>query len=78
MRSIIIEPCSSYSYLLIHIYWKEPHELRIEPPTQGVKRFSADEITLTRTFCGATSGTCFCNLSINPRKHVLPPLIMMF
>jgi len=36
--------------LLIHIYWKEPQELRMLPPTQGVKRFSAEEITFTRTF----------------------------
>ena len=78
MRSIIIEPCSSYSYLLIHICWKEPHELSIDPPTHGVKRFSAPAMTLTRTFCGATSGTCFWRRSMNPRKQVLPPVIIMF
>ena len=78
MRSIMIAPCSSYSYLLIHIYWNEPQELRMEPPTHGVKRFSADEITLTLTFYGATSGTYFWRRSMKPRKQVLPPVMIMF
>lgn len=50
LRSIMIAPCSSYSYLLIHIYWKEPHDERMLPPTQGVNFFSAEEMTLTLTF----------------------------
>ena len=77
MRSIIIAPCSSNSCLLIHICWKDPSELRIEPPIHGVNLFSAAEIALMRTYWGATAGIYACNLSKKPLKHVLPPVTIM-
>ena len=71
--SIIIEPCSSYSCLLIHICQNDPSELKIDPPTHGENFLSLLLITFTLTFCGEISGICLCNLSKNPLKRVLPP-----
>ncbi len=73
MRSIIMDPCSSNSCLLIHICWKEPKELRIEPPTHGENFLSVLLMTLTFTFCGEISGIWRWSLSKKPLKRVLPP-----
>ena len=75
--SIMMEPCSSYSYLLIHICWNEPRELRMDPPTHGWNLLSLLLRTFTRMFCGDTSGRCFWMRSEKPFIIVVPPVRIM-
>lgn len=76
--SIIIAPCSSNSCLLIHIYWNDPRELKIDPPTHGENFLSALLISLTLTFYGEISGIYLYSLSIKPLNKVFPPESITF
>lgn len=74
----MIAPCSWYSCRLIHICWKEPRELRMEPPTHAEVLMSAALKTLTLKFCGAISGICLCRRASSPLSDPLPPAMITF
>jgi hypothetical protein len=77
----MLVPDSSYSNLEIHMFWKVPVEAKMEPPSQGLNRFSNPLVwacTLTLVLSGEFEYNSFSKDSVNPGVIVFPPTTSMF
>lgn len=77
----MLEPDSSYSNLEIHMFWKVPVEAKMEPPSQGLNRFSKPlewAYILTLVLSGEFEYSSFSSDSVNPGIMVFPPTTKMF
>ena len=77
----MLVPDSSYSNFEIHMFWKVPVEARMEPPSQGLNRFSkplAEDCIFTFVLSGALEYRSFSRVSVKPGIIVFPPTTRMF
>ena len=68
-------PVSSYSDLLIHMFWNVEREDRIDPPIQTKNFLSCWATTFTLIVAGAKAVIYLLNLSGIPVNIVVPPLM---